>query len=260
MHSEATLSGVFAEPRLVTDLDDCDFYHTIDLPGYGLVQGQWDLRAGIRSYLGGVDFKGKRVLEVGTASGFVCFWLESQGAEVVAYDLSDEHDWDMVPFAGLNQPAMIAGRRDLIRRQNNAYWLGHRVLNSKARVVYGTVYDIPEEIGPVDITTFGSMLLHVRDPFLALQRAAAITEEAIIVTDRVQPSRRWVPINLSRGPVLRFLPNPKSEQPNETWWWFPPETIVRFLAVLGFSKSTVTTHSQDSKWGKQRLFTVVGRR
>src|SRR5262249_47083940 len=63
----------YASPRTVTDLADCYFYHTLELPGYGLVEGEWDLRAGAEAYLGGVDFRGRRVLEVGPASGFLCF-------------------------------------------------------------------------------------------------------------------------------------------------------------------------------------------
>src|SRR6201998_1346257 len=90
---------IYATPRTITNIDECFFYHTMDIPGYGHVEGQWDLREGIREYLGAVDLKGKRVLEIGTASGFVCFYMESQGAEVVAYDLSEEHIWDLVPFS-----------------------------------------------------------------------------------------------------------------------------------------------------------------
>jgi hypothetical protein len=41
----------------------------MDLPGYGTMPGEWNLRAGVREYLGGVGLRGKRVLEVGTASG-----------------------------------------------------------------------------------------------------------------------------------------------------------------------------------------------
>jgi hypothetical protein len=81
------MDNLWAVPRTITDLKDCDFYHTMDIPGVGLVKGEWDLRLGIRRYLGNVAFRDKRVLEIGTASGFVCFYIESQGAEVVAYDL-----------------------------------------------------------------------------------------------------------------------------------------------------------------------------
>jgi 2-polyprenyl-3-methyl-5-hydroxy-6-metoxy-1,4-benzoquinol methylase len=88
---------LYAQPRDVTNLGNCDFYHTMDLPGYGTVEGGWDLRGSVREYLGGVSFTGKRVLDVGKASGFLTFHMESQGAEVVAYDLSEYHGWDVIP-------------------------------------------------------------------------------------------------------------------------------------------------------------------
>ena len=63
---------IYAAPRLVEDPADCYFYHTMDLPGHGTVTGEWDLRGREAAYLGNVDFQGKRVLEVGTASGHLC--------------------------------------------------------------------------------------------------------------------------------------------------------------------------------------------
>ena len=32
-------SSVYAEPRTVTDLEECYFYHSMEIPGYGLVEG-----------------------------------------------------------------------------------------------------------------------------------------------------------------------------------------------------------------------------
>ena len=52
-------------------LEDCYFYHTMDVPGAGLVTGEWDLRNGVDAYLGHESVAGKRVLELGTASGFL---------------------------------------------------------------------------------------------------------------------------------------------------------------------------------------------
>src|SRR5438046_10691371 len=92
-------SSIYAEPRTVTDLEDCYFYHSMEIPGYGLVEGPWDLRGGVDDYLGGVDLRDKRVLEIGTASGFLCFTMEGRGAEGVASDLSDDHSWDVGPCA-----------------------------------------------------------------------------------------------------------------------------------------------------------------
>src|SRR5947209_7407317 len=113
-------SGVFAPAREVTDLGQCVFYHTMEIPGYGLVNGAWDLRGSVGAYLGGVDLHGRRVLEMGTASGFLCFEMEKRGAEVVAYDLSEKQDWDLVPFAGREMPPPFE-RKAMIRRQNNGW-------------------------------------------------------------------------------------------------------------------------------------------
>ena len=81
-------------------------------PGYGLVEGPWDLRGGVDDYLGGVDLRDKRVLEVGTASGFLCFTMEGRGAEVVAYDLSDKQSWDVVPYAQYDHESFDSERRE----------------------------------------------------------------------------------------------------------------------------------------------------
>ncbi len=61
--------SIFAAPKSVENLEDCHFYHTIEIPGFRPVEGEWDLRNRVEDYLGHAEFKGKRVLEIGTASG-----------------------------------------------------------------------------------------------------------------------------------------------------------------------------------------------
>jgi len=265
--------GVYARPRTVTDLDDCYFYHTTEIPGFGLVEGPWDLRAGLRDYLGRVAFKDKRVLELGTASGFLCFHMEREGADVVAYDLSDEQDWDVVPFARSRKSDFLQQRKEHIRKLNNAFWLCHRAFKSRSRMVYGDVYSIPPAIGPVDICTCCSILLHVRDPFRALEKALSLTRETVIVTEpaalfRLPPYlrsyRRLLPSKVAAGPAMEFLPDWRAGEPKETWWRLSPEIIQRFIGTLGFEKSTVTHHNQLYRRGRMKLklpqFTVVGHR
>src|SRR5262249_35068814 len=145
-------------------------YHTIDLPEVGTIHGDWDLRSGLPEYLGHVDFAGRRVLDVGAANGLLSFFMERKGADVVSYDLDLNQRWDLVPFAAWTElEETWPGNALVTDRLNNAYWFAHRLTQSKARVVYGSVYDIPRAIGPVDIAVYGSVLLHVRDPFLALE-------------------------------------------------------------------------------------------
>ncbi len=257
------MTAPYAEPRLVTDPDDCFFYHTMEIPGHGLVQGQWDLRQGVEAYAGGVAYGGKRVLEVGTASGFLCYWMERQGAEVVAYDLSEDQAWDMVPFAAGSRQDFVSERRAMMRKFNNGWWFAHRAFRSEAKVVYGTVYEIPEAIGPVDISTYCSVLLHLRDPFQALYRGSLLTAGTMVVTDVIGPKAAGeaaTRVAESELPVMRFIPDFTTATPPDTWWFLSPGLVTAFLGVLGFEDSHVSYHVQGGALGDYELFTVVAHR
>jgi hypothetical protein len=252
----------YAAPQTVTDLGACYFYHTMEVPGHGLVQGEWDLRGGIGAYLGNVELAGKRVLEIGTASGFICFAMERMGAEVVAQDLSPHQTPDIVPFARADVERAVSDHQAHVAKINNAFWLCHRQLGSQARVVYGSAYALPRAIGSVDVATFGCVLLHLRNPFAALASAAGLTQQTLIVTEPVVIRSRIKRLLLRRlaGPAALFLPDWRSATPLTTWWVFTPELIRCWLAVLGFEDTRVTFHEQKFHGKAVRLFTVVGQR
>jgi SAM-dependent methyltransferase len=243
----------YAMPQTVTDLVHCQFYHTIEIPGYGVVKGEWDLRGLEATYLGGIGLKDKRVLEIGTAGGFLCFYMERQGADVVGYDLSQDYDWDTVPFFRIDYAAHVSERRRHVQRINNAFWLAHRALDSRARVVYGDIYRIPNQIGRFHVTTFGSVLLHCHDPFSALLSAARLTDETIVVTE-------LMPVPESGAPTMEFLPDFRASAPVDTWWRLSPEIIQNFLGVLGFEHSTVTRFAAPYRDRQEGLYTVVAHR
>ena len=87
--------SVFEEPRVVTDPSDCLFYHSVDVPGHGTLEGFWDIRGKEPEYLGNFNFAGKRVLEIGPASGHLSFFMEREGAEVVSIEAIDEKVWEL---------------------------------------------------------------------------------------------------------------------------------------------------------------------
>ncbi|HEX5115413.1 MAG TPA: methyltransferase domain-containing protein [Pseudonocardiaceae bacterium] len=269
--------SVYAPPREVASVDDCYFYHTMDIPGHGVVTGEWDLRGRENLYLGGFDFTGKRVLEMGPASGFLTRYMEQAGADVVAYDLSEDHSWDTVPFEGSDFEQLDKERREHIRRLNNGWWLSRNANNLSAQAVYGTVYTVPEAIGQVDVATFASILLHVRDPFLAVQTAARLVRETIIVTDiypatdfhLVQPQLNSAdPAIVTELPEESFGENKMVFMPQywdkayvDTWWMLSPTTVKRFLGILGFTETTVTYHFAPSGGNSRTmLYTVVAHR
>lgn len=260
--------SLYAAPRVVTDKSVCYFYHSMEIPGYGGVEGEWDLRPGVDAYLGHVPFENKRVLELGTASGYLCMEMEKRGAAVVAYDLDENHAWDIVPFAGFPFPEFLPKWQAHIGRLNNGFWLNHGAHHSRARMVYGSIYDVPAAIGPVDIATFGSVLLHLRDPFRALQRGLALVRETAIISDAVPLPR---PVDnlprrlrfLSRymkpvAPQIEFLPDPATGLPMESWWSLGPELVARMIGVLGFGHTTILHHTQLFKDKPVQMYTVVG--
>src|SRR5205085_9558276 len=148
-------STMFAAPRLVESPDECFFYHTMELPGLGVVRGQWDLRGRFDEYVGGVDVSNKSVLDVGTATGFLSFEAERRGASrVVSFDMSDVRQQTLLPFKDKlyyrdrERWAELYGAE--MERWKNAYWLSHRLLGSRAEVFYGSVCEVPLELGRCD--------------------------------------------------------------------------------------------------------------
>jgi SAM-dependent methyltransferase len=274
----STATDLYAPPRAVESVTDCYFYHSMDIPGHGEVTGEWDLRGDEYRYLGGVDLDGRRVLELGAASGFLTTYMERQGADVVAYDLSEKHSWDVVPFAGTDTANFDAVRRDHLRKINNGFWLNHKAQGLSARMVHGTVYTVPEEIGQVDVATFASILLHVRDPFLALQTSLRLVKDTVIVTD-VYPGSEYhlvgdfkdapdpegkalnpLPPEAHGQPKATFLPQFWDHAYGDTWWHMSPETIKRWVGVLGFEKTELTYHHAYAGGVRTLLYTVVGQR
>jgi hypothetical protein len=258
---EISNPSLYASPRVVTDLGECIFYHTMDIPGVGHVDGIWDLRGRERAYIGGVDVRGQRVLEIGTANGFLCFYMEKHGAKVVAYDLDEHLDWDIVPTAGALAEGVPEQRRRQIRQMNNGYWLCHRAFASKAKVVYGSAYEVPEAIGPVDTVTFCSVLLHLRDPFRAMQSGLRLAQRTAVVTERIIVKRLPLYLLSSAGlPCSGFEPRARANGPIETWWTLPPRLLKEYLAILGFGAQRTTFHFQTCGGQKRLMFTIVASR
>jgi len=249
--------ALYTPPVRDLSVADCHFYHTMDVPGHGLVTGEWDLRGRLDDYLGHFDFCGRRVLDVGAASGILSFHAEKNGGEVVSFDLSEDHDWDLVPFVGVDFESRRHERRAHLRRINNGYWFCHQAHGSSARMVNGVVYAIPDAIGAVDVVLYGSILIHLRDPFLALQNGAKLAKEAIIVAD-ISP---WGPLLSRYRRSPRFLP--QADRPagiTEAWYKLPPRLVQEYLAILGFTRSRLTWNHYAYGDRSKQLYTIVARR
>jgi hypothetical protein len=216
---------------------------------------------GERIYLGNADVRGKRVLEIGPASGALSFWMEAQGADVTSFDLDETQNWDIVDCPGFNKEDVLASRRGIIRQINNAWWFARARLGAKAKVVYGTVYELDKIALTYDIVTVNSVLLHLRDPYRALAQAAARTHDTLIITDMAAAHFLPKDSQLDREPCMLFLPRLDNLGPLDTWWMVPEALVVEMLKLLGFRELTLTHHTQrfmpDQNW---QLYTLVARK
>ena len=248
-------------PAAPPPIEACYFYHTTAIPGRGTVKGEWDLAPNVDAYLGRVNFAGRRVLDIGAATGLLSFHMEKMGADVISYDLSEAEAWDIVPLSGIDAAEHARARKAHIAAINNGFWLCHAAHGSTARMAHGTVYAIDPALGPVDISVFGSILLHLRDPFLALHNALRITGETVIVAELLPGAHALSRLYAALlGRSMQFKPRFARKGPWETWWTLPPALVVEFLGVLGFEKTVVTYHTQRLLGRRMPMYTVVGTR
>lgn len=240
------------------DKEDCSFFHVVELPGGELTPGQWDFRETEAAYHGHYPLKGKTVLEVGTATGSHAFWMEKQGAHVTPIDLSPAHSWDIMVTPTQNEADVRAQMQRTIRTISNGWTYCRDRLGSNLTLHHGSTYDIPPELGDFDVITYGSVLLHTRDPIGALQHGAARAKEAVMIMDRMPP-------NLDpERPLMEFMPKLGNEKTfgGWTWWWISPQTFINALTIMGFREFSikVSPHLYTPTGRKLDLFTLIAMR
>jgi tRNA (mo5U34)-methyltransferase len=191
---------------LVAQVRDHSWYHTLEL-GDGIVtNGIFDLRADVHHYGLPENMTGMRALEVGTWDGFWAFEMERRGAEVVAIDLDDERDLDYPPRRRPTEFPDIA--------RGKGFALAKEILGSKVERVICSVYDAtPERLGGTfDVVFCGSVLIHLRDQMLALERIAGMCDNLFISAEEYNRSAQLVPFPVSRyfadrdEAVVYFMP------------------------------------------------------
>ena len=230
-----SLASIEVEPLRVGDPRECYFYHTIELPGLGVQDGGWDLRGRFSDYIGRVDLTEKRVLDVGAASGFLSFEAERHGArEVVSFDLDTADRQTLLPFAGSDY---VEDHASWSRAQTAAfftwkkgYWLSHRLLGSRARVVYGDVYSPPSGLGTFDVVILGAILEHLVDPLSALKAVARLTKDILVInTDFFDSDERLASFKGSvERPAMSFI-----------FWSYSIPLYHEYMAIMGFEPIVV---------------------
>jgi tRNA (mo5U34)-methyltransferase len=205
------------------------WYHTIELPGGVVTPGQFDPRTALARLPLPASLEGKRCLDVGTSDGFWAFEMERRGAdEVLAVDIDDplDYDWpEPVPQPGAG---VIANQAPGV---NPNFALAHRALGSKVQRQNLRVYDISSRtIGTFDFVFMGSLMLHLRDPVLALSRVRSVVEGQFLSNESISLWTTLMHPKVAAG-TLHAQAYPR--------WWTPNLVAYRrLLRAAGFSIST----------------------
>lgn len=203
--------------QLTDRLGEIDWYHTQELAPGVVTPGMFDLRPYVDRYGIPADLTGLRALDVGTFEGFWAFELERRGAEVVAIDVDSiqQLDW----------PPRLRPQGD--ERRGEGFELAREALGSSVQRVGCSIYDAdPERLGGTfDLVFCGSVLIHLRDPMLALERMASLCSGRLILADEYSRRLAWVPW---AGAEFR------GETPWSTWWRPAPRTWLAMVRAAGF--------------------------
>jgi SAM-dependent methyltransferase len=226
--------------------EDCEFYHSIDLPDGETIHGFWDIRGQFEQYIGHYPLTGKSVLDVGTAGGFLAFEAEKAGAaSVTALDIDRAETVTRIPFKDslfmTDRPAWKHGvERMHLARMSNGFDYAHHKLGSNVERVFRPVESLHAWGRRFDVVIAGAILEHVADPIGAIGNLAAIADEAVIVaftpvinTDemRMEPLNEWARADLdyswwrvsrglyrrafeNMGFVAEFVPSEATYNPN----------------------------------------------
>ena len=198
------------------------WYHTLELPGGEVTPGIFDLRPYVPAYGIPERLDGLRALEVGTWDGFWAFELERRGAEVLALDLDDERDLDWPPR---RRPTAFPDEP-----RGKGFALARELLGANVDRQNLSIYDAtPEELGgKFDLVFCGSVLIHLRDQLLALQRMAALTKPGGLLISAEEYDRL---ASLVPFPVSRY----RADRESAVVFWLPGiKTWGRMLWTAGY--------------------------
>jgi tRNA (mo5U34)-methyltransferase len=206
---------------ITRQVEELGWYHTLELPDGQVTKGMFDLRHQMHHYGLPERMDGMRALDVGTWDGFWAFEMERRGADVIALDLDDERDLDWPPR---RRPKSFPESP-----RGAGFRLAKELLGSKVERVNLSIYHAtPEELGQFDFVFCGSVLIHLRDQLLALERIAGLCRDKFVSAEEYDPLAGFVPF-----PASRYL----ADRDSAVVYWLPSiRTWRRMLWTAGFDR------------------------
>jgi tRNA (mo5U34)-methyltransferase len=183
--------------------------HTIDLGGGVKTDGHKKAESDWPYYdaIGDIDFRGKKVLDIGCNDGLWSFEAERRGAaEVYATDLVSQ----------------VNPRRDPCFR------LAHKILGSKVRYFPDlSVYDLDRlDVRDFDVVLYFGVYYHLKNPLLSFTRIRQVMKEGGMLVAEGH-------VTADPGAVARFYYR-KHGAGDRSNWWFPSIPCLREWVECSF--------------------------
>jgi SAM-dependent methyltransferase len=220
--------------------EECEFYHTISYPDGETIRGIWTI-PDLKHYIGGFDLAGKTVLDIGTASGYLAFTAEREGAaSVTAVDLVDPSEVRYVPYANTpafdDWPAWAAGLSDHYVRMKKSWWYSWHRHGSKIDLFYRPQDSLWTWDRRFDVVMAGAIVEHLSDPVFSIGAWARLAKEAVLIPFTTVADTEELRMN----PIT-----PWNNTANAYAWWELSRGLYRrIFDNLGFDVEFVTAHAQ----------------
>ena len=230
---------IFEQPRVIVPEDNLYWYHSMQFPDGTSVKGSWTIHD-FDQYIGGFDLKGKTLLDVGTASGYLAFHAEKAGAVVTGLDASSTHEFRHFPFAqSLSYQDIVESRRvwevQNLHPIKNSWWYAWHKFNSKAKCVYAPMAQLYEwEAQSFDVVQAGAIVEHLSDPVYAIGAWARLAREAVLI-----PFTDVLPLaEMQMRPITQL-----DTGAFWVWWHLSRGLYEKLFDNLGFDVHFTTAHA-----------------
>jgi SAM-dependent methyltransferase len=212
--------------------EDCVFYHAISYPDGDSIDGAWDIRGIFEQYIGNYPIRGKTVLDVGTAGGFLAFEAEKAGATVTALDAFSAREFERIPFANTvyqdDRRTFVAQSDAWFKLLRNGFWYSWNRSHSNVEMVYAPLARLPYWGRKFDVVIAGAIIEHLSDPVAAIASMASVTGEALVIA--------FTDVGNSGRQVMETMNDWSNPSPDHsfTFWKLSRGLYQRVLGNLGF--------------------------
>ena len=192
------------------------WYHRMELDGH-VTPGVSHTDRGLPRLCLPESFQGMSVLDVGAWDGFYSFEAARRGATRVL--ATDSFAWDGSCWGskdGFDLARSVLGMEDVVEDQ------------------LIDVMDLdPEELGGrFDVTLLLGVLYHLKDPISALEKAASVTSELLVI--ETETALNWLPWS-----AARIYPSSELNDDDTNFYAFNRNALEGLLKRVGFSRVEV---------------------